>query len=330
MWGLRRADEGNNAQHLSPGSVMMLATEYWWKVCLRLKLRQSAGDAFQEFFCVMMGKVHASDFVRVRPFGQKGDKGCDGYLQSSGKVFQCYGALNGDKGKVDYLIGKMEEDFNKAKKNLMSIMKEWHMVHNLVDGLPVEAILKLDELQKANPSIKFGFIGLEGFEELILQLDQAPIEDLLGPLATNKDAQDVQVAEIQALIKGVVSGIDGNTAPPGDISPVPSDKLDANGLPPYWRSLVSGGWQNAHIVGSYLDAHHDPLIGENIASLFRARYQYLRAQGLASASIMDGLYEFVTGIGSVSPARQVAAQAVLAHLFESCDIFENLTLGAKA
>jgi hypothetical protein len=38
---------------------------------------------------------------------------------------------------------------------------------------------------------------------------------------------------------------------------------------------------------------------------------------------MAELYEMVTGIGSVTPARQVAAQAILAFLFESCDIFED-------
>jgi len=29
---------------------MNLAPEYWWKISLRLKLRQSSGDAFQAFF----------------------------------------------------------------------------------------------------------------------------------------------------------------------------------------------------------------------------------------------------------------------------------------
>jgi len=38
---------------------------------------------------------------------------------------------------------------------------------------------------------------------------------------------------------------------------------------------------------------------------------------------MSALYEDITGIGVVLPARQVAAQALLAYLFESCDIFES-------
>jgi hypothetical protein len=69
----------------------MMPTEFWWKISLRLKLRQSLGDAFQDFFSEVMEKLHGSNFIRVRPFGQKGDKGCDGYLQPSGQLFQCYG-----------------------------------------------------------------------------------------------------------------------------------------------------------------------------------------------------------------------------------------------
>jgi hypothetical protein len=120
--------------------MMTSEQRYWWRIALELKLRKCSGDAFQNFFSDVMGKVHGSDFVRLRPFGRLGDKGCDGYLQSNGQVFQCYGALNGSFGRVTYLISKMGEDFSKALTAIPSIMKEWHMAHNLVDGLPIEAI----------------------------------------------------------------------------------------------------------------------------------------------------------------------------------------------
>ena len=106
---------------------------------------------------------------------------------------------------------------------------------------------------------------------------------------------------------------------------VPRDKLQANELPFYWYSLISAGWQNAHLVSEYFNNHHDPLRGETIAAMFRERYQYLRAQDLSPESVMDALYEHIVGIGTVHPARQVAAQALLAHLFESCEIFEMLS-----
>lgn len=309
---------------------MDLTQEYWWKISLELKLRKVNGDAFQDFFSDVMQKCHGDDFVRVRPFGSKGDKGCDGYLQSSGQVFQCYGAVNGDGGKVNYLIGKMKEDFEKAKEKIGSIMKEWYMVHNLVDGLPIDAVEVLETLKSENPDIKFGFIGLEGFEERINELTDSQIGSLLGPAATNADARNLQIEELRDLVSAVAKAAQSMPATGSPVVPVPADKLDANDLPGHWHSLIAGGWQSAHLVASYLDRHPEPLAGERIARLFNERYQYLKAQHLSPGSIMTALYELVTGAGTVSPERQVAAQALLAHLFESCDIFENVTAETMA
>ena len=197
------------------------------------------------------------------------------------------------------------------------------MVHNLVDGLPSEAILKLKELETANAGHSFGFIGIEGFEERIFSLELSKIEDLLGVVATSQDAQNMQLADLRDLVASVAQATDEATFDVTAIRPVPPDKLVFNKLPNHWRSLIANGWQNAHLVARYLTRHHDPMIGERIAQVLRVRYQYLKAQNLAPSAIMASLYELVTGIGSVTPARQVAAQALLAFLFESCDIFED-------
>jgi hypothetical protein len=302
----------------------------WWKISLELKLRKSSGDAFQEFFSVTMAEAHGSDFVRVRPYGQLGDKGCDGYLQSTGAVYACYGALNGDGGKVAYLIGKMGDDYGKAVAALPKIMKAWHMVHNLVGGLPIEAILKLDELKSADAEREFGFFGLEGFENLIFSLKPIQIEGLLGLAATAQDQQNFRTTELSALVAAVIAASDANPVDVTEIRPVPVDKLSFNNLPGHWQSLIAGGWQNAHFVQEYFDRHHEPMTGEIIAQAFNARYQYLKLQGLPSGAIMSFLYEDTVGAGSVPAARQVAAQALLAYLFESCDIFESHDLKVAA
>ncbi|MHB8270945.1 ABC-three component system protein [Bradyrhizobium sp.] len=302
--------------------VITSEQRYWWRIALELKLRKCSGDAFQDFFSTIMASAHGSDFVRVRPFGVVGDKGCDGYLQSTGKVFACYGAINAASDKVQYLIKKMDEDFAKALKALASIMKEWHMVHNLVDGLPADAILKLEALKQANKAHVFGFIGMEGFEATILALPLVKIDGLLGIAATAQDAQNLQTTELRDLVAAIVQATDAQPIDVSTIRPVPPDKLDYNKLPGHWRSMIAGGWQNAHLVDQYLRQHHDTMIGERIAQRFRLRYQYFKAQNLDPGTIMSSLYEGITGIGLVPPARQVAAQALIAYLFESCDIFE--------
>ena len=297
--------------------------EDWWRIALELKLRKASANAFQEFFSSLMGKLHGDDFVSTRPFGVLGDKGCDGYLQSTGEVFQCYGALNGDSGKVAYLIGKMDEDYAKAAEALLSIMKAWTMVHNLVDGLPIEAVEKLEGLRKSSSGCRFAFLGLEGFEQRLFSLEDRHIEALLGVAANNQDMMSLQAAELRDLVVALMQAADDTSPAPVVIGPVPVDKLQLNKLPGHWCRLIEGGWQNAHLVGEYLARHRDPMTGEKIAQIFRHRYSYLKSQGLQPAAIMTSLYGMVTGSGTVSAPRQVAAQALLAYLFESCDIFED-------
>src|SRR3954471_9253426 len=114
--------------------------KYQYKLSLSLKLRSSYGTQFQDFFATVMEKVHGSDYVRIRAFGTLGDKGCDGYLQSRGSTFQCFGKLDDAPVNAQKLVAKIEDDYALASLHLGSIMKEWHFVHNLVDGLPVTAV----------------------------------------------------------------------------------------------------------------------------------------------------------------------------------------------
>lgn len=296
---------------------------YYWRIALELKLRKSHSDAFQDFFSTVMSHLHGDDFVRIRPYGSLGDKGCDGYLQSNGQIFQCYGALAGESKQVATLTTKMTNDFAKALKSLAAIMKEWHMVHNIADGLPVEAVMALETLKSGNPSMSFGFVGIEGFSDRVFRLQPAQIESLLGPAASDADATALNTAVLKDLVQHLCSETDAIDFDEQDLRPVPLHKLTYNNLPNHWRQLIAGGWKNAHLVGLYFDRHQDPLTGERLAKVFRDRYDYLKAQCLSPSDIMVSLYEVVTGIGSVPPQKQVAVQSLLAFLFENCDIFER-------
>jgi hypothetical protein len=296
---------------------------YWWRIALELRLRQCSGDAFQDLFSIVMEHLHGDDFVRVRPFGKLGDKGCDGYLNSSGQLFQCYGALNGETKQVAKLIKKMTGDFGTAADKLAAIMREWHMVHNLIEGVPIEAITTLKALETANPKIKFGFIGFEGFAERVFKLTPQQIGHLLGPAASQTDAKNLDIATLRKLVNDLAAAADAAQPEDIDLRPVPVDKLAYNQLPNHWRFLISGGWINAPIVASYFERHPDPLTGDKVAALFKEKYNYFKTQNLAPGDIMAALFELVTGIGNVLPQQQVAAQALLAFLFENCDIFDR-------
>jgi len=293
-----------------------------YKLSFDLKIRNAHGTAFQDLVSVIMEKLHGADFVRVRPFGAAGDKGCDGYLSSTGQVFQCYGKQEDAPVNAAAIVKKIGDDYSLASKNIPT-MKEWHFVHNLVNGLPTDAVNKIEAMKLEFRQHKFGTIGPTALGEIVLKLSDADLLELLGPTATAEDSRNLRLDEVRYLVEALVTSIDGGAIRQDEIRPVPRDKLIFNNLPQHWIGLISAASQNAPYVKQYFDEHPEPETGENVAKIFKERYLALKQENLLPGSVMDQLYEQITGIGSVTAQRQVAAQAVLAYLFDACDIFEE-------
>ena len=160
-------------------------------------------------------------------------------------------------------------------------------------------------------------------EERVLSLSDCHIFDLLGPAATAEDSRNLRMDEVRDLIDNLMRSIDAGPVADGEIRPVPRDKLIFNNLPQHWCGLITAASQNAPYVKQYFERHPRPETGEKLAKIFAERYTTLKQEHLTPGVIMDRLYEQITGTGSVSAQRQVAAQALLAYLFDACDIFED-------
>ena len=283
------------------------------------------GVAFQDFFADVMTRAHGDEYVPTRPYGSLGDKGCDGYLASIGQVFACYGKQDDASPKVAAIIEKMDDDYAKASTFLKVVMKEWYFVHNLFDGTPTDAtVIKLGEMREANPHHTFGVMGRAGFETRVFGLPEADIISLIGMAVSAEDTRNMRLEVVAELVDAIISAVDdtplaGNQEP----KPVPLDKLEFNKLPAHWCHTVRSQMPNVRLVEEYFGRHWEVDRGIKVAAIFNRRYRALKEQQLSPADIMGKLYEGIVGIGTVTNDRVVAAQGVLAFLFDSCDIFED-------
>jgi hypothetical protein len=308
---------------MSAVSTLEPMQRYQYQLALNLKLRSAFGTAFQDFFSTVLEAAHGADFVRVRPFGSLGDKGCDGYRQSNGQVFQCYGKLEDGKLVATTLAKKVTDDYALASSHLQAVMKEWHFAHNLVDGVPVELILAIEGLKQANGNHVIGLVSPASLQELVLQLPQTRLETLLGPAATAADTANLRMDEVRDVVAAVIAAIDIGPVQDASVADVPADKLEFNKLPEHWVQIITSATKNAPHVAEYFEGHPNPEIGNIVATEFGSRYNALKLSGMKPGVIMDVLYEQTTGIGSVTAAQQVAVQALLAYLFDACEIFED-------
>ncbi|MDD3924647.1 MAG: tetratricopeptide repeat protein [Erysipelotrichaceae bacterium] len=121
-----------------------------------LKVNQMDANAYQEFFANIMTKA-ISNFQRIRPYGNLGDGGNDGYRPEDGIYYQVYAPTKPAEKDKD-AITKLKRDFDKAKNkwNLISKIKVFNFVYNDKNrGSSIVLEEGVALLNSENPQIEF-------------------------------------------------------------------------------------------------------------------------------------------------------------------------------
>lgn len=274
------------------------------------------GKAFETLFARIMAHAHPGDFQPVRPYGRRGDLKCDGHRASDGTVFQCYAP---DTMKVDPLLAKIDEDFNGAVGHWAARMKRWEFVHNDIRGLAAQAIQKLADLGRANPSIDLAICGESELRAIVMQLGLHQLEDLFGAVPSDRSLERLNFEALRPVLLAIQRK-EPEAEPP--LTAPSAAKLEYNALSNDAAGLLRQGRRREQLVETFFAAWPDPNFGEEIAQAFRLRYQALKASGLSADDIFGELQAFAGGMTG-DPARQGAVLAVLSYFFERCDIFED-------
>lgn len=278
---------------------------------------KKGGNEFQDFFSEIMEKCHPNDFQRVRPWGKIGDRKNDGYLCSRRALFQVYAP---NEMSASDAIAKIHEDFHGAFPYWQKYFDEWVFVHNARNGLGPDVLAKLLELKNAHSSVSISRWGYEELRQNVFTLNEADLASLLGTAPSSKDMLDVRYEDIQEVLGKVI-----REEPPlfQDIRPVPPDKLKFNRLSGSVQNLLTSGMRKADLVGSFLNNHSNPLYGDQIATAFNKEYKKWKSLSTDPDIIFLKLQEFTGGQTRGVPTYEAAVLAVLAYLFEQCDIFER-------
>ena len=296
------------------GVMDPLTRAYYWARFEIAFLRQK-GVAFQDWFCQLAKLAFGSDFERVRPYGAEGDFKADGRTLSDRTIYQCYGP---ERMEQRVVIRKISDDLVGAIEQWPGWIKRWVFVHNDGRGLPPKAVQNLDRFREEHPSITIETWSKDELERVARRLNQDEWESIFG-VAPSALAMKAVVADDVA---EVIRHLESVEPPPDAPIRAPSvDKIAKNGLSEQAVILLNAGKQKDGVVKRYFETHHRPDFGEKIAEAFRNRYQSLRKGERLPDEILLSLWQF---IGEGASTRHSSAElAVLAYLFDRCDIFED-------
>ena len=261
---------------------------------------------------------YPGDFQRVRPWGKAGDRKNDGYLRSRRELYQVY-APNEMTAKE--AIRKIEEDFNGALPYWKEYFDYWFFVHNDKDGLGPDITQKLLELEAKHTPLG---VRPFGFAELLVEVRRLASEDLVALFGAVPTADGMRQVGYQELITvlNVISKKPEVTQP--DLQFPPQDKIERNALSDEVASFLLLGMRKTDQVKRFFAQYYDPQYGDRVADAFRAEYNSLKSLGLVPDQIFAGLIKFAGGASRGDPAFESAVLAIVAYLFEECDIFERV------
>lgn len=286
----------------------------------RIAFLESKGDGFQRLFERLMSKVHPNDFMACRPWGNVGDRKNDGYLPSARILFQSYAPNDLSATEA---IKKINEDFEGAKDYWEKYFDEWTFVHNAPDGrLGPHIIEALTRLGQENPRIKIGHCGYEEMLAKFRQLSLLDLESWFGPSLTMEANVNLGYGDLVAVLTHISITPVPTTSEVKDVS---RGKIEANFLSQPVADFLKIGMQKSPLVAQFFNNWRNPTYGEQIALAFKNEYVALRdtAPRFHPDEIFGRLEAWAGGTANSTPTHKAAVLAVMAYLFDECEIFED-------
>ncbi|MBC8217911.1 MAG: hypothetical protein H8E73_05545 [Planctomycetes bacterium] len=290
----------------------------YYELAFERDFLRKRGSAFQDFFADLMEKRYPNgDFIRVRPWGNIGDRKNDGYLKSQRTLFQVYAP---NEMKLAEALKKIDGDFNGALPYWEQYFNMWIFVHNARDGLSPDITKRLLDLDQGHNSISVKSWGFEDLRRVLFELPEEDVAVLLGSAPDLKDYLSIGFEDLQAVLD-FIKKQDPLAVP--DLHQVPRDKVEINRLSRDTESLINAGRLKSASVGKFLKQYPDPEYGDQIVQAFKTKYDRLKNNGLSPDSIFRELQVYAGGELTREPKHQAAVLSVLAYLFDQCDIFES-------
>ena len=286
----------------------------------RIAFLESKGDGFQCLFEKLMLKIHQNDFMACRPWGNVGDRKNDGYLPSERILFQSYAP---NEMSAAAAIKKINEDFEGAKQHWKQYFDEWTFVHNAPDGrLGPHIIEALTKLRKENPEIRIGHCGYEELLTKFRRLSLPDLESWFGPSLPMEAIVNLGYDDLLAVLKHISVAPAPATSEVKDVS---RGKIEANLLSAEAADFLKIGMQKSPDVAKFFSTWKNPIYGEQIALALNNKYLALRdvVPTLHPDEIFGQLEAWAGGTTNTTPSHKAAVLAVMAYLFDKCEIFED-------
>lgn len=161
------------SNHFPQGYDPITLNHYLW---YKLKCHEGSPSDFQYLFEQIIKRAKP-EFISIRPYGNIGDRKCDGLFVADQHIFQVYAP---DELTQQKLIEKIDDDLSCAAAHWQGQMAWWTFVYNVRRGLPPDVPSILNSQRKRYPKIQLDHLSNDGLWEYARSLTLQQRVEILG------------------------------------------------------------------------------------------------------------------------------------------------------
>lgn len=305
------------------------------RTLFQLEVHRSDGFAFEHLFGRVM-EYSRPGFLKIKPYGNQGDRGNDGYEKTDGRYFQVFAPENPGTSKRA-AIAKVEKDF---KDKLLPYWGEFCEPREYVFVFNDKYHGTVFEIERTLAAIKaeHSLVACEAFlskhlEQEFICLPEDQICMIVGGLPTWGSSESLDYTVLGEVIRHIQCCPPQNAPTGKKIAPDFEDKIRFNGL------AESGNWLRAKQyetwqIDDYLSRNSDftkQALRDFLAGYYAESVIAIK-DGQSDSGITLGDLRFAFVLNKVAPQtnnpaadrlRRDAAMVLMAKYFEACDIFEE-------
>ena len=302
------------------------------KLYFKLKIYRKSGEEFQIFFSKLMSFID-SDFIWVKPHGNWGDGGNDGYNEKKKHYYQIYAPHPTTSLSVSTAMEKAVTDFDK-------LIDKWGVVNGysfvLNDRYTGLSALLEREFRDflASKSIQDGdVVGSTQLERLFNQLEDDCKLDLLEMYSLDTKDDSFEPSIIGELISHLIENSEDSLTFLSGEAPNFEEKIKFNNISTRLGHRLSANSSKVYLIEDFISAQSDDGIAQDLANKVKDIYRELREDipshelnrseliylGMKEALVPDfAKTNKLTRLGYDS-----VAEVIIAKYFETCDVYED-------
>ncbi|MPW07007.1 hypothetical protein GCT19_15320 [Paraburkholderia sp. CNPSo 3155] len=305
------------------------------RTLFQLKVLKAEGFAFEQLFGQVM-EYSRPEFLKIKPYGNQGDRGNDGYEKALGRYFQVFAPESPTTSK-SAAIAKVAEDFEDKLLpywGTFCVPREYIFVFN-------------DKYHGTNFNIEETLAGIKTkhnleacdvflskhLEQEFICLPEDQICMIVGGLPTWDSMEGLDYTVLGEVIRHIQDCPPENAPTGKKIAPDFDEKIEFNELAeygPWLRVKQRETWQ----IDDYLSRNSDftkQALRDFLAGYYAESLAAVQSdQSGAGVTLGDLRFAFV--LNRIAPQsnnaaadrlRRDAALVLMAKYFEACDIFEE-------